>query len=160
MQGCNSWKLMKCEKSMSSGVYHIKDTNDVVMLASWSQNLQCVLGRFATEYKAAGMRIRSSNFKAMDQSQLEKDILPSPGPWRDFWGLSHQWGKHAAPDRHMNWCGNCNDAFVDVVPVCHGEEVANPKTMHLFYLLINQWWGQDHRGHELWIVTEMRRSRI
>lgn len=39
--------------------------DDVVMLASSSQDLQCALGRFAAECEAAGMRISTSKSEAM-----------------------------------------------------------------------------------------------
>ncbi|KAI3352517.1 hypothetical protein L3Q82_005461 [Scortum barcoo] len=55
--------------------------DDVVLLASSSQDLQHVLERFAAECEAAGMRISTSKSEAM-ASRPEKGGVPSPGGWR------------------------------------------------------------------------------
>ncbi|KAI3356566.1 hypothetical protein L3Q82_017766 [Scortum barcoo] len=55
--------------------------DDVVLLASSSQDLQHVLERFAAECEAAGMRISTSKSEAM-VLDLEKGGVPSPGGWR------------------------------------------------------------------------------
>ncbi|KAI3372225.1 hypothetical protein L3Q82_022666 [Scortum barcoo] len=55
--------------------------DDVVLLASSSQDLQHVLERFAAECEAAGMRISTSKSEAMVLDQ-EKGGVPSPGGWR------------------------------------------------------------------------------
>ncbi|KAI3367252.1 hypothetical protein L3Q82_008304 [Scortum barcoo] len=55
--------------------------NDVVLLASSSQDLQHVLERFAAECEAAGMRISTSKSEAM-VTRPEKGGVPSPGGWR------------------------------------------------------------------------------
>ncbi|KAI3357062.1 hypothetical protein L3Q82_015445 [Scortum barcoo] len=52
--------------------------NDVVLLASSSQDLQHVLERFAAECEAAGMRISTSKSEAM-VTRPEKGGVPSPG---------------------------------------------------------------------------------
>ncbi|KAI3369612.1 hypothetical protein L3Q82_025322 [Scortum barcoo] len=55
--------------------------DDVVLLASSSQDLQHVLERFAAECEAAGMRISTSKSEAM-VTRPEKGGVPSPGEWR------------------------------------------------------------------------------
>ncbi|KAI3373348.1 hypothetical protein L3Q82_006650 [Scortum barcoo] len=55
--------------------------DDVVLLASSSQDLQHVLERFAAECEAAGMRISTSKSEAM-VTRPEKGGVPSPGGWR------------------------------------------------------------------------------
>ncbi|KAI3367284.1 hypothetical protein L3Q82_008336 [Scortum barcoo] len=52
--------------------------DDVVLLASSSQDLQHVLERFAAECEAAGMRISTSKSEAM-VTRPEKGGVPSPG---------------------------------------------------------------------------------
>ncbi|KAI3352988.1 hypothetical protein L3Q82_019558 [Scortum barcoo] len=56
--------------------------DDVVLLASSSQDLQHVLERFAAECEAAGMRISTSKSEAMVLDRPEKGGVPSPGEWR------------------------------------------------------------------------------
>ncbi|KAI3364367.1 hypothetical protein L3Q82_011165 [Scortum barcoo] len=55
--------------------------DDVVLLASSSQDLQHVLERFAAECEAAGMRISTSKSEAMVLDR-KRGGVPSPGEWR------------------------------------------------------------------------------
>ncbi|KAI3374448.1 hypothetical protein L3Q82_006269 [Scortum barcoo] len=55
--------------------------DDVVLLASSSQDLQHVLERFAAECEAAGMRISTSKSEAMVLDR-KKVACPHPGGWR------------------------------------------------------------------------------
>ncbi|KAI3373461.1 hypothetical protein L3Q82_022064, partial [Scortum barcoo] len=55
--------------------------DDVVLLASSSQDLQHVLERFAAECEAAGMRISTSKSEAMVLDRKRVSV-PSPGEWR------------------------------------------------------------------------------
>ncbi|KAI3376204.1 hypothetical protein L3Q82_016712 [Scortum barcoo] len=55
--------------------------DDVVLLASSSQDLQHVLERFAAECEAAGMRISTSKSEAMVLDR-KRGGVPSPGGWR------------------------------------------------------------------------------
>lgn len=94
------------------GVYHIKDTNDVIMLASWSWNLQCVLGLFIDECKAAGMRINFSNFEAIVLNwkkvafplQLRGEALPRVEDEFKYFGVL--FNSEGRTQRHINrWIG-------------------------------------------------------
>ncbi|GAA6064832.1 receptor-type tyrosine-protein phosphatase F-like, partial [Tachysurus ichikawai] len=55
--------------------------DDVVLLASSNQDLQCALGRFAAECEAAGMRISTSKSEAMVLSR-KRVACPLSGWWR------------------------------------------------------------------------------
>ncbi|KAI3376582.1 hypothetical protein L3Q82_016462 [Scortum barcoo] len=56
--------------------------DDVVLLASSSQDLQHVLERFAAECEAAGMRISTLQIRGHGGTRPEKGGMPSPGEWR------------------------------------------------------------------------------
>ncbi|KAI3360341.1 hypothetical protein L3Q82_014656 [Scortum barcoo] len=88
---CNiAWRISRRSKPGAGGspvwfkIHRISSllfADDVVLLASSSQDLQHVLERFAAECEAAGMRISTSKSEAMVLDR-KRVACPLPGGWR------------------------------------------------------------------------------
>ncbi|KAI3359348.1 hypothetical protein L3Q82_002626 [Scortum barcoo] len=139
--------------------------DDVVLLASSSQDLQHVLERFAAECEAAGMRISTSKSEAMvlDRKRVvcplrvSGEVLPQVEEFKYLGVLFTSEGKMEREiDRRI---GAASMSYaVGNVPDRRGEEGAESKGEALD-LPVNL---RSHLtyGHELWVMTERTRSWI
>ncbi|KAI3368720.1 hypothetical protein L3Q82_025415 [Scortum barcoo] len=139
--------------------------DDVVLLASSSQDLQHVLERFAAECEAAGMRISTSKSEAMvlDRKRVvcplrvSGEVLPQVEEFKYLGVLFTSEGKMEREiDRRigaasMQLMRSVYRTVVVKKELSRKEALDLPKVnlrSHLTY------------GHELWVMTERTRSRI
>ncbi|KAI3361614.1 hypothetical protein L3Q82_001931 [Scortum barcoo] len=139
--------------------------DDVVLLASSSQDLQHVLERFAAECEAAGMRISTSKSEAMvlDRKRVvcplrvSGELLPQVEEFKYLGVLFTSEGKMEREiDRRI---GAASCSYAVGVPDRRGEEGAESKGEALD-LPVNLRSQPLTYGHELWVMTERTRSRI
>ncbi|KAI3371941.1 hypothetical protein L3Q82_006813 [Scortum barcoo] len=139
--------------------------NDVVLLASSSQDLQHVLERFAAECEAAGMRISTSKSEAMvlDRKRVAcplwvgGEVLPQVEEFKYLGVLFTSEGKMEREiDRRI---GAASAGYAVGVPDRRGEEGAESKGEALD-LPVNLTLPTLTYGHELWVMTERTRAQI
>ncbi|KAI3374576.1 hypothetical protein L3Q82_021156 [Scortum barcoo] len=122
-------------------LWGVLQLNDVVLLASSSQDLQHVLERFAAECEAAGMRISTSKSEAMVLDR--KRVVPSPGKdgsVRLTGGLVQR----------PQLCGRCKIRTVVKKELSPKGEALDLPGQSTF--------PPHPYGHELWVMTERTRS--
>ncbi|KAI3373778.1 hypothetical protein L3Q82_022367 [Scortum barcoo] len=137
--------------------------DDVVLLASSSQDLQHVLEQFAAECEAAGMRISTSKSEAMvlDRKRVvcplrvSGEVLPQVEEFKYLGVLFTSEGKMEREIDKADWCSV--RSYAVGVPDRRGEEGAESKGKALD-LPVNL---RSHLtyGHELWVMTERTRDR-
>ncbi|KAI3371769.1 hypothetical protein L3Q82_024322 [Scortum barcoo] len=141
--------------------------DDVVLLASSSQDLQHVLERFAAECEAAGMRISTSKSEAM--------VLAAGKGWRALF----RWVERSCLRwRSSSISGSCSrvrqtmereidrriGAASAVMRSVYRTVVVKKELSRKAKLSLDLRTGQSHvptltYGHELWVMTERTRSR-
>jgi len=118
----------------------------VVLLATSGRDLQYTLGRFAVECEAVGMRVSKSEAMVLCRNTVEcslqvgNELLPQAKEFKFLWVLFTR-GQNGTGDGQTDWCGVWSNA--GDIPVRCGLLVPT-----LAYC------------HELWVVTEITRSRI
>ena len=138
--------------------------DDVVLLASSSQDLQLSLGRFATECEAAGMRIRTAKSETMVLSRkrvectlrVGDEILPQVEEFKYLGVLfTSEGGMEREIDRRIG-------AAAAVMRTLHWSVVVKKELSRKAKLSIYRsiYIPILTYGHEAWVVTERTRSRI
>ncbi|KAI3355481.1 hypothetical protein L3Q82_018317 [Scortum barcoo] len=139
--------------------------DDVVLLASSSQDLQRVLERFAAECEAAGMRISTSKSEAMvlDRKRVAcplrvgGEVLPQVEEFKYLGVLFTSEGKMEREiDRRI---GAASAVMRSVYRTVVVKKELSPKGEALD-LPVNLRLPTLTYGHELWVMTERTRSRI
>ncbi|KAI3375645.1 hypothetical protein L3Q82_003952 [Scortum barcoo] len=137
--------------------------NDVVLLASSSQDLQHVLERFAAECEAAGMRISTSKSEAMvlDRKrvvcplQVGGEVLPQVEEFKYLGVLFTSEGKMEREiDRRIGAASAVMRSVYRTVVV--KKELSRRKLSIYRSICV----PTLTYGHELWVMTERTRSRI
>ncbi|KAI3377397.1 hypothetical protein L3Q82_008587, partial [Scortum barcoo] len=139
--------------------------DDVVLLASSSQDLQHVLERFAAECEAAGMRISTSKSEAMvlDRKRVvcplrvSGEVLPQVEEFKYLGVLFTSEGKMEREiDRRIGAASAVMRSVYRTVVV--KKELSRKKRSSSIYRSI--YVPTLTYGHELWVMTERTRSRI
>ncbi|KAI3352448.1 hypothetical protein L3Q82_005402 [Scortum barcoo] len=139
--------------------------NDVVLLASSSQDLQHVLERFAAECEAAGMRISTSKSEAMvlDRKRVAcplrvgGEVLPQVEEFKYLGVLFTSEGKMEREiDRRI---GAASAAVMRSVyrTVVVKKELSRKAKLSIYRSI---YVPTLTYGHELWVMTERTRSQI
>uniref|UniRef100_A0A8C9WAJ3 Reverse transcriptase domain-containing protein n=1 Tax=Scleropages formosus TaxID=113540 RepID=A0A8C9WAJ3_SCLFO len=138
--------------------------DDVVLLASSSQDLQRALGRFAAECEAAGMRISTSKSEAMVLSRKKVDcslrvrgeLLPQVEEFKYLGVLFTSEGKmERQVDRRIGAASAVMRSLYRSVVV--KRELSRKAKLSIYRSI---YVPTLTYGHELWIMTERMRSRI
>ena len=138
--------------------------DNVVLLAPSSQDLQHVLGWFAAECEAAGMRISTSKSEAMvlDQKKVAcslrvgGEFLPQVGEFKYLGVLFTSEGRiERETDRRIGAAAAVMRSLYQSVMV---NRELRRKAKRLIYWSIYVY--TLTYGHELWVVTERIRSRL
>ncbi|KAI3356005.1 hypothetical protein L3Q82_017278 [Scortum barcoo] len=139
--------------------------DDVVLLASSSQDLQHVLERFAAECEAAGMRISTSKSEAMvlDRKRVvcplrvSGEVLPQVEEFKYLGVLFTSEGKMEREiDRRIGAASAVMRSVYRTVVV--KKELSRKASKLSIYRSI--YVPTLTYGHELWVMTERTRSRI
>uniref|UniRef100_A0A8C9VLN8 Reverse transcriptase domain-containing protein n=1 Tax=Scleropages formosus TaxID=113540 RepID=A0A8C9VLN8_SCLFO len=138
--------------------------DDVVLLASSSQDLQRALGRFAAECEAAGMRISTSKSEAMVLSRKKVDcplrvrgeLLPQVEEFKYLGVLFTSEGKTERQVHRRIGAASAamRSLYRSVVVKREPSRKAKLSIYRSIYVPTLTY------GHELWIMTERMRSRI
>ncbi|KAI3368310.1 hypothetical protein L3Q82_007829 [Scortum barcoo] len=138
--------------------------NDVVLLASSSQDLQHVLERFAAECEAAGMRISTSKSEAMvlDRKRVAcplrvgGEVLPQVEEFKYLGVLFTSEGKMEREiDRRIGAASAVMRSVYRTVVV--KKELSRKAKLSIYRSIYAPTLTY---GHELWVMTERTRSRI
>ena len=138
--------------------------DDVVLLASSNLDLQCALGRFAAECKAAGMKISTSTSEAMvlDRKKVDCSLwvggesLPQVEEFKYLGILFTSEGKlEREIDRRIGAASAVMRSLYRSVVV--KKELSRKAKLSIYRSIFVPILTY---GHELWVVTERTRSRI
>ena len=138
--------------------------DDVVVLASSDQDLQCALGRFAAECESAGMRISTSKSEAMVLSrkrvdcplQVGGEFLPQVEEFRYLGVLFTSEGRMEREiDRRIGAASAVMRSLYRSVVV--KKELSCKAKLSIYRSI---YVPTLTYGHELWVMTERTRSRI
>ncbi|KAI3364584.1 hypothetical protein L3Q82_011357 [Scortum barcoo] len=138
--------------------------DDVVLLASSSQDLQHVLERFAAECEAAGMRISTSKSEAMvlDRKRVAcplrvgGEVLPQVEEFKYLGVLFTSEGKiEREIDRRIGAASAVMRSVYRTVVV--KKELSRKAKLSIYRSI---YVPTLTYGHELWVMTERTRSRI
>ncbi|KAI3372000.1 hypothetical protein L3Q82_006867 [Scortum barcoo] len=138
--------------------------DDVVLLASSSQDLQRVLERFAAECEAAGMRISTSKSEAMvlDRKRVAcplrvgGEVLPQVEEFKYLGVLFTSEGKMEREiDRRIGAASAVMRSVYRTVVV--KKELSRKAKLSIYRSI---YVPTLTYGHELWVMTERTRSRI
>ncbi|KAI3355686.1 hypothetical protein L3Q82_004279 [Scortum barcoo] len=139
--------------------------DDVVLLASSSQDLQHVLERFAAECEAAGMRISTSKSEAMvlDRKRVvcplrvSGEVLPQVEEFKYLGVLFTSEGKMEREiDRRIGAASAVMRSVYRTVVVVK-KELSRKAKLSIYRSI---YVPTLTYGHELWVMTERTRSRI
>uniref|UniRef100_A0A8C6KT40 Reverse transcriptase domain-containing protein n=1 Tax=Nothobranchius furzeri TaxID=105023 RepID=A0A8C6KT40_NOTFU len=138
--------------------------DDVVLLASSSSDLQLLLGRFAAECEAAGMRISTSKSETMVldrkrvacQLRVGGEVLPQVEEFKYLGVLFTSEGRR---DREIDRRIGSASAVMPMLSRCVvvKRELSQKARLSIYrsiYVPILTY------GHELWVMTKRTRSRI
>ncbi|KAI3356938.1 hypothetical protein L3Q82_003580 [Scortum barcoo] len=138
--------------------------DDVVLMASSSQDLQRVLERFAAECEAAGMRISTSKSEAMvlDRKRVAcplrvgGEVLPQVEEFKYLGVLFTSEGKMEREiDRRIGAASAVMRSVYRTVVV--KKELSRKAKLSIYRSI---YVPTLTYGHELWVMTERTRSRI
>ena len=138
--------------------------DDVVLLASSNQDLQCALGRFAAECEAAGMKISSSKSEAMvlDRKKVACPLqvggvsLPQVEEFKYLGVLFTSEGRMEREiDRRIGAASAVMQSLYRTVVV--KKELSRKAKLSIYRSI---YVPTLTCGHEIWVMTERTRSRI
>ncbi|XP_061642121.1 uncharacterized protein LOC133484062 [Phyllopteryx taeniolatus] len=138
--------------------------HDVVLLASSSRDRQLSLERFAAECEAAGMRISTSKSETVVLSRkrvecplwVGDEILPQVEEFKYLWVLfTSEGGMERESDRPIGAASTVMRTLYRSVVV--KKELSRKAKLSIYWSISVPTLTY---GHELWVVTERKRSRI
>ncbi|TWW67224.1 hypothetical protein D4764_02G0002650 [Takifugu flavidus] len=130
--------------------------DDAVVLVPSSRDLQQILGRFATECEAAGMRLSTSKLESMVLARKREEVLPQVEEFKYLRILFMSEGRMEREiDRRIGVASTAMRALNRSVVV--KKELSRKAKLSIYrsiYVSILTY------GHQRWVMTERTRSRI